>query len=279
MKERLTITLDKNVLSVVDKKIDGHKIKNRSHAIEVLLMQTLGNNHPKYAFILAGGLGTRLRPITHEIPKPLVPIQGKPIIEHLIDLFRKYDIRNIIVSIGHMGGKIKNHLGDGKKFGVNITYVEEEERLGTAGPLRLAENILTDSFIVTNVDELKDIDLHDMYFFHKEIESIATIALTTVADPSTYGVADMQGSKILKFVEKPKKENTPSNLINAGIYIFEPEIFDYIPKSGFAMLEKDVFPKLAVDNKLCGYPFSGQWFDTGTMERYEKAIKEWKGLD
>jgi len=278
MKERITITLDENIINEIDKKVDGHKIKNRSHAIELALMSSIGNNKPKKAVVLAGGLGTRLRPITNEIPKQLMPIHGKSIMEHVFDLFKKYGIKDIILCVGYKADKFKEYFGDGKKFNLNITYVVEKKPMGTAGPIRLAKDLLDDTFIVCNADELKDIDLFDMYLNHKENGGAATIALTTVEDPSAYGVARLQGNKILEFVEKPKKEKAPSNLINSGLYIFEPEVIDYIPK-GRSMLEKDVFPKLAKDEKLFGYPFSGQWFDTGTLERYEKAMKEWKDLE
>ena len=137
--------------------------------------------------------------------------------------------------------------------------------------------MLTESFIVSNGDELKDINIEEMYQLHKESNALVTIALTTVEDPSKYGVARLSGSKILEFVEKPKKEEAPSKLINSGFYIMEPEVIDLIPK-GFSMLEKDVFPKLAKMGRLFGYPFSGQWFDTGNIERYEKALKEWKDI-
>lgn len=278
MKERITITLDQEIIREIDERVDGYKIKNRSHAIELALMSAIGNNRPKKAVILAGGLGTRLRPITNEIPKQLMPIHGKTIMEHVLDLFKKYGIKDIIMCIGYKGEKIKEYFGDGKKFNVNITYVEEKTPMGTAGPIRLAKDLLKDTFIVCNADELKDIDLFDMYLNHKESGAVATIALTTVEDPSAYGVARLQGNKILEFVEKPKKENAPSNLINSGLYIFEPEVIDYIPK-GRSMSEKDVFPNLAKDGKLYGFPFSGQWFDTGTMKRYERAMKEWKDLE
>jgi mannose-1-phosphate guanylyltransferase len=277
MKERLTITLDSETLSQLDTKIDGRKIKNRSHAIEVLLHRVLGNNHPKKAVLLLGGKGTRLRPITYEVPKALLPVQGKTVPEHLIDLFKKYQITDFIFSIGYKADKIKNYYGDGSKYGVNITYVKEEEPLGSAGAIKLASKHLKETFIVTNGDELKSIDLEEMFLFHKQNKALITAALTTVADPSAYGVAKLQGSKILEFVEKPKKEEAPSKLINSGLSIWEPEAIDFIP-DGFSMYEQDVFPKLAEKEKLYGYIFSGQWFDTGTPERYEKAIKEWRGI-
>ena len=278
MRKRISLTIDSSILEDIDNRIDGYKIKNRSHAIELALMQNLGKNVPKTALILAGGLGKRMMPLTLEVPKPLITVHDKTLLEHLFDLFKKYKIKNIIISIGYKGHKIKEVIGNGKRFGVNVTYVEEKKPLGTAGPLKLAESFLNDTFIVSNSDELKDFDLMDMYRFHKENKSIATIALATIDDPSQYGVARLQGTKIIEFIEKPKKGNAPSNLINAGIYIFEPEVLDYV-KPGHSMLEKDVFPKLARERRLQGYSFSGQWLNTGTMEHYKKAIKEWKDIE
>lgn len=277
MKERVTLTLDSNLLRDIDSRVDGYKVKNRSHAIELVLMQSLGGNIPKTAVILAGGIGTRLQPITYEVPKPLLTVHDKTLLEHLFDLFKRHGIKNIILSIGYKGDKIKSAIGNGRKFGVNVSYVEESKALGTAGPLKLARPYLNETFIVSNADELKDLDLMDMYIFHKENKATATIALATVEDPSAYGVAKLQGNRILEFIEKPKKENAPSNLINSGLYILEPEVLDCIP-DGFSMLEKDVFPRLAREGKLYGYPFSGQWYNTGTLELYEKAIKEWKDI-
>ncbi|MEK6968623.1 MAG: sugar phosphate nucleotidyltransferase [Nanoarchaeota archaeon] len=276
MKERVTLTLDKNLLKQVDAQVDGFKIKNRSHSVEILISAALGGDRPKKALILAGGKGTRLAPITQEIPKPLIPLQGKPLLEHTFDLLKKFGITDVIISIGYKKEKIKEQVGNGKAFGINVTYVEEDEALGTAGPVKLAAPYLTEPFIVANADELKNIDIKDMFRFHKANNSTATLALTTVEDPSKYGAVVLRGNQITEFVEKPKGES-PSNLINAGFYILEPEILKYIP-SGHAMFETDVFPKLAKEGKLFGYSFGGQWFDTGTLERYEKAIKEWKGL-
>ncbi len=277
MKERITITLDSDTLTMLDTKIDGKKIKNRSHAIEVLLQRVLGNNHPKKAVLLLGGKGTRLRPITYEVPKALLPVQGKTVPEHLIELFKKYDITDLIFSIGYKADKIRDYYGDGSKYGVSITYVKEDKPLGSAGAIRLAKKYLDETFVVTNGDELKDIDLEEMFLFHKKNKALVTAALTTVTDPSAYGVAKLEGSRILDFVEKPKKSEAPSKLINSGLSIWEPEAIDLIPE-GFSMYEQDIFPVLADKKKLYGYIFSGQWFDTGTPERYEKAIKEWRGI-
>jgi len=278
MKERITITLDKELIKQIDKRIDGYEIKNRSQEIELILKKSLGTEIPKKAVILAGGKGTRLRPLTNRIPKALIDVHGRTITEHLFDLFKKYGIRDIVLSTGYMKKKIKDFFGDGIKFGVNINYVEENKPLGTAGPLRLAKKFLNESFIVSNGDELKKINIARMFRLHKRKDALVTIALTTVDDPTVYGVARLDGSRIIEFVEKPKKKEAPSNLINAGFYIIEPEVIKMIPK-GFAMLEKDVFPKLAKQGKVRGFPFSGQWFDTGNLKRYEKAKKEWTDID
>jgi NDP-sugar pyrophosphorylase family protein len=279
MKERVTLTLDTNLLTKIDKKVDGFKIKNRSHAIELMCKKALGESAPKLGLILAGGKGTRLKPITDEIPKPLLPILGKPVIEYTLDLFKKFGITKVLLSIGYMGDKIKEHFGDGKKYGLEIIYVEENTPMGTAGPLKLAKQHLTETFVMCNADELKDIDLDEMFMFHKENNAIGTIALTTVEDPSMYGVAKLQGNRILQFIEKPKKEDAPSNLINSGLYILEPSVLDYVPEGdGPASMERDVFPNLANVAKLYGYHFAGQWFDTGNFERFETARNQWKGF-
>jgi NDP-sugar pyrophosphorylase family protein len=280
MKERVTITLNEDLIKELDKRIDGEHIKNRSQEIGKILEDSLGISIPTKALILAGGKGTRLRPLTLHTPKALVDVQGKTLTEWLFDLLKKYGVRDVILSTGYLADKIRDYFTDGSKFGMNVDYVEEspDKPLGTAGPLVLAKDMLTDSFIVSNGDELKCINIARMYRLHKRKKALVTIALTSVDDPSQYGVARLDGSRILEFVEKPKKEDAPSNLINSGFYIIEPEVIEMIPKGKHCMLEKEIFPKLAREGKLRGFPFSGQWFDTGNMERLEKARKLWKGL-
>ena len=275
-RERLTITLRKDLLNELDNRVDGIKVRNRSHAIEVLLSKVLESGKVKKAIILAGGKGTRMRPLTYEMPKPMIPLKGKPLIQHIIELCRKYEIREIILSVGYMGDKIRDHFGDGSHLGVDIKYVEEEEELGTAGPLLLAKQYLTSPFLMFNGDVISNIDLADIISFHSEQNALATIALTQVEDTSSFGVARLKGHKIVGFIEKPKG-GEDGKLINAGVYVMQPDVLGYIPK-GKSMLERDVFPKLAEEGKLYGYPFDGQWFDTGTPEAYERAIKNWKGI-
>jgi len=277
MKERVTLTIDREILEKIDKVVDGLNVRNRSHAIELVLSKHLNFKDLKKALILCGGEGTRLRPITYEIPKPLVPVHGKPIIEHIFDLLKKYGVTDVILSVGYMKDKILKEVDDWSRLGFNITHVPENKPMGTGGAIRLAKDKLPKTFIVSNGDELKKLDIMEMYDTHKKNNALATIALTTVDDPSAYGVAKLDGNRIIEFVEKPKKKDAPSNLINAGFYILDHEVVDMIPK-GFCSLEKQIFPKLAEQGRLFGFPFSGQWFDTGNLERYERALKNWKDI-
>ncbi len=280
MKDRITITLREDLIEQLDKRIDGEEIKNRSQEIEKILEDALGISIPSKALILAGGKGTRLRPLTLKTPKALIDVQGKTLTEWLFELFKKYGIRDAILSVGYLAEQIRDFYTDGSKFGMNLEYVEEnpDKPLGTGGPLRLAKDMLTESFIVSNGDELKCINIPRMFRLHKRKKALVTIALTSVDDPSQYGVARLDGSRIIEFVEKPKKEDAPSNLINSGFYIIEPEVIDMIPSGKFCMLEKDVFPRLASEGRLRGFPFSGQWMDTGDYSRLERARKSWKGI-
>lgn len=272
---RLTITLKKSLLSSIDEIIDGTNIRNRSHAIETLVARSL-SPQISTCLILTGGAGINMRPFTFEMPKGLFPVAGKPILEHLVELLVKYNIRKLIFSVGHLGEKIENHFGNGQKFGVEITYVKEKAPLGTGGGLLLAKKYLKDkSFLVMHGDILIDLNLLDFISYHNDTESIATIAVTSVIDPSYFGEITLHGTKITKFVEKPQKGTQLSQLISTGVYIFSPEIFSYLPKNGASLLE-DIFPRLASEGKLAGFPFEGKYLDIGTPASYEKAIKEWQ---
>lgn len=276
MKERITLTLERGILEKVDRSVDGSKIKNRSHAVELLLRKAIGADVPTTALILAGGK-TSPRLLKKAKHRSMLDVKGKPVIQHNIELLKKYGIINILIAAGPQIKDLRELLGDGKKIGVEITYLEEKNPLGTAGPLNIAKQYLKETFVMCNADELKDIDVSDMFQFHKSNRSLCTISLTSVKNTSAYGVALLNGNKIITFVEKPPKEHTPSNLISAGLYIIEPEVLNYVPE-GFAMLEHDVFPKLASEENLCGYPFSGQWFDAGTSEGHKDANERWRGF-
>jgi len=229
------------------------------------------------AVILEGGKGTRLYPVTKEIPKPLLPIKRKPIINYLIDLFYSQGIKDIAVLIDK-GFREDFDWWQKRYFPKNdIKLVEETRPLGTFGGLYFLKDwIANDNFFLTNGDELKEIDLIKMSKFHQKMKSLAplaTIALVKVPDPQHYGVVICKNGEVQKFLEKPKAPT--SNYINSGLYLFSPEILKCHPGPKFLMTEKDIFPKLAKQRKLAGFKFQGKWTDCGTWERYEKALSVW----
>ena len=227
----------------------------------------------RQAILLAGGLGTRLRPLTLTIPKALVPVQGRTLIEMNFDILRKHGIKEATLCIGHLSEVIKSYLGDGSRFGLKLNYAVESEPLGTAGciaPLPRPQ----DTVVVMNADNLFNIDLHAVHKAHKASGCVVTDMLTEIEDPTTSGVARLDGNKIVEFVEKPMLEEAPSRFINAGYYLFEPALWDYLPK-GRAMLEKDVFPILARQGKMNAFIGRGQWFPTDTPELLAQVNKEW----
>ncbi len=229
--------------------------------------------------ILAGGAGTRLRPITYEIPKPLLPVKKKPIISHLIEFFLRHGVSEIaiLVSLAHKKDfeSWKKNL-EGELADANITIFFEEKPRGTFGGLELLKDwIGNESFILSNGDELKDFDLSSMINFHKEKGGVGTIALVSVPNPSEYGVPVLNGHLIKEFLEKPNP--SPSNYISSGLYVLESEVLNYADFSNdFIMIEKDIFPGVAVDGRLVGFIVeNGRWYDCGNLDRWEKAIKEW----
>ena len=274
-RERLTITLKKEILNDLDKHIDGSRIRNRSHAVEYILGKYFSPKI-KRALILAGGKGLKMRPFTYEMPKAMIPINGRPVLEYVIENLRRNDIREVIISIGHLGNKIKKYFGNGSKFGIKIEYLSQKKENGTIAPLLQAKEMLKkDPFIVYYGDVLSSIDLLDMSDFHITGGAIGTMAITSVNEPANWGVVRLKGSKVYSYLEKPNSRKDLSNLINAGIYIFEPEIFNYI-KPDMKKLEKEVIPKLVEKNTLNGYIFANEWYDVGNPEIYKKAVKNWK---
>jgi len=226
--------------------------------------------------ILAGGKGTRLYPITREIPKPLLKVQGKPIINYLVDFFlRSGIIRDITVLIAK---DFEDDFEWWKKRYYpkeNILFLKESKPLGTFGGLYYLKDWIGGSdFFLTNGDELKELDLQEMVRFHQNVSSIATIALVKVPNPQDYGVVLCKSSHVSEFLEKPK--NPPTSYISSGLYLLSPEIFKYHPGPKFSMIEKDLFPKLAKEGKLAGFKFRGKWTDCGTWSRYQKALRYWR---
>lgn len=271
MVKRITITIKQDMLKRIDNMVDGSQIRNRSHAIENLIEQSLSRTDIGMALILAGGSGAKLRPIAYELPKSMIPVHGKPVLEHQISMYKKYGIKNIIVSLGNMDEKVRAYFGDGSRFSVEITYLNEKKSLGTAGALYAAKDLIKDTFVVGNVDTLLDPNIPEIIEFHKKEGKVATMVLTTSGNTSNVGVANMRGNSIVEFVEKPPQAE--SKLVNAGLYIFEPGIKRFLKKKG--PLEKVVFPLLAQRGQLAGYVYDGKVFDVGFPEGYERAIKLW----
>ena len=274
-RDRLTITLQPELIKALDKTIDGRTIRNRSHAIEYWLTQVLIPPVTK-VLILAGGEGVNFRPLTYELPKALIPIKGKPLLEHTFDLLKKYNLTDIVLSVGHLGDKIRQYFGDGSRFGVHLTYLEQKQARGTAQPVRQAQSVIGDKrFLLFYGDVLAEIDLRDLVEFHSSQHATTTMALASVEKPASWGVANLQGSLITSYKEKPVKNTSASHLVNAGIYVCEPELFNYISKSA-VRLEQEVLSKLVSAKQLVGYPFSGNWYDVSTPEIYEEVLHELK---
>ncbi len=222
------------------------------------------------AIILAGGLGTRLRPLTDNTPKPLLPVKGKPIIEHAILNFKKHGIEEIILSIGYKADTIKEYFGDGSKWGVKISYCIEDQPLGTGGALKMASAGISETFVAINGDNLADFDWTAAIETHKKNQAKVTLQLFPVEDVTKFGIARLDDGKIVEFIEKPTVEQAPSNLNNAGGYILEPEVLRVLPE-GFCMIEKDCFEKLAATGVVYAHHHNGQWFPTDTIEKYTLA--------
>lgn len=221
------------------------------------------------ALILAGGEGTRLRPLTSTIPKPVVPLGDRPFIVYMLEWLRRHSIDDVILACGFMAADVRAVLGDGAAFGVRLRYVEEPHPLGTGGALKYAEELLDERFVMLNGDVLTDIDLTAQLDQHERTGARATLALVAVEDPSAYGLVRLADDRaVTEFVEKPDASAIDTNLINAGAYVLERDVLDEMPSSGTNVsIERDVFPRL-VRRGLFGHPADGYWLDIGTPERY-----------
>jgi mannose-1-phosphate guanylyltransferase / phosphomannomutase len=229
------------------------------------------------AVIMAGGEGTRLRPLTSNWPKPLLPIANRPMMEHVIDLLKRHGITDVVVTVAFMANAIKDYFADGREFGVTISYVDEPTPLGTAGSVRNAADLLSDErFLVISGDVITDIDLSRIMKFHVDRGAVATIGLTPVENPLEFGIViTREDGTIERFLEKPTWGQVFSDTINTGIYVLEPEIFDYVATDRPVDFSSEVFPRLLEDGKpLFGAVSVGYWEDVGTLEAYLSAHKD-----
>jgi mannose-1-phosphate guanylyltransferase len=223
------------------------------------------------AVVLVGGRGTRLWPLTEHIPKPLLPLGGRPILAHTFDQLRRAGIRRVTLASGYLPTRIERHFGRAYD-GLAIEYRVEPQPLGTAGAIRFAAEGLVGSFLALNGDSLREADLSRLLAFHREAGALATILLTRVDDPSRYGLVRLEGGgRVAGFLEKPRKEEIDTHLINAGVYVLEPEVFDLIPAGKEVSIEREVFPVLAESKALFGVSLPGYWLDVGTPRSYLQA--------
>jgi mannose-1-phosphate guanylyltransferase len=224
------------------------------------------------ALILAGGEGTRLRPLTSTIPKPVVPLVDRPFINYMLEWLRGHGVDEAILSCGFMADGVRSVLGDGAELGMSLRYVEEPEPLGTGGALKFAEDMLGERFFMLNGDVLTDIDLTAQLRQHEQTGARVTLGLIPVEDPSAYGlVRRTDETEVTEFVEKPRPDEIDTDLVNAGAYIIEREVLATMPAAGTRIsIERDVFPRL-VGQGLYGYAASGYWLDIGTPQRYTQA--------
>jgi len=225
---------------------------------------------------MAAGFGTRLKPLTLAVPKPMVYVANRPIMQHNIELLMKYGINDACANIHYFPEQIENYFCDGSDFGLNLTYSYEEKLMGTAGGVaRMAEVLggINDTFVVLSSDALTDINLDRLLAFHRSRKSLATIALYPVLDTSQFGVVILDDEdKVTAFQEKPLPGKALSNLANSGVYVFEPEILDMIPKGKFFDFGKQLFPKLVKkSHRMYGYQMDEYWSDVGSIEQYMVA--------
>lgn len=228
------------------------------------------------AVVLAGGEGTRLKPLTYKRPKPLMPVAGRPCIDYVLRALANSGFHEIIVTTAYLSDALIKSIGDGFDYNASILYSFEENPAGTAGAVRRVGNFIDDTFVVAMGDLLCDVDFKALHDFHKRKGGVVTIALTEVEDPVQYGIVGLdENGRIAKFKEKPKKEEAFSNLINAGIYVLEPEVLDFIPTDQKFDFAKDLFPKLLSKGvPLYGSKLEGIWMDIGRPQDLLKASME-----
>ena len=226
------------------------------------------------ALILAGGLGTRLRPLTYTRPKHLLPIANRPHIEHVFDLLEACGVDEVVLLTSYLAEQFGSVIGAAAARGLCVQVAHEHEPLGTAGAFKNAQSLVGDeTFLAFNGDILSDIDLQLVLEFHRDRKAEATIVLTPVEDPSAFGVVPTdETGRVLGFIEKPPRHESPTNLINAGIYVFEPSILDRIPAGAVYSAERELFPALVEEGApLYATPTSAYWMDIGTPENYLRA--------
>lgn len=228
------------------------------------------------AMILAAGVGSRLDPLTANLPKPMVPIVNRPAMEHILALLTHHGVRGVVANLWYRPESISGYFGDGRRFGVSLDYSREEQLLGTAGGVKKVAPLLSDTFVVIAGDALTDVDLGALVAYHREKGALATIALRPVDDPRHFGmVVTAPDGRITGFQEKPQPEEALSRMANTGIYVFEKEILDLVPAGEVYDFGKQLFPRLVAEGlPFYGYHMKGYWCDVGTLLQYRLAHQD-----
>jgi mannose-1-phosphate guanylyltransferase len=220
------------------------------------------------AVILVGGEGTRLRPLTSTVPKPVVPLVDRPFISFMLEWLKAHGVDDVIMSCGFLATSVRNVLGDGSGLGIRLRFVEEPDPRGTAGALKYAESLLDERFLMLNGDVLTDIDLSAQIAQHEATGATATLALVPVADPTNYGLVHVNDDRSVRdFLEKPSPDAIDTNMISAGAYVLERSILDLVPPERNVSIEREVWPRL-VGNGLYAFSSESYWLDIGTPDRY-----------
>src|SRR3954468_8831047 len=220
------------------------------------------------AVILVGGEGTRLRPLTSTVPKPVVPLVDRPFLAYMLEWLKSHGIEDVVMLMGYLATAVRNVLGDGSAYGLRLRYVEEPDPRGTAGALKFAEDLLDERFLMLNGDVLTDIDLTEQIAQHESSGAQATLALVPVDDPSNYGLVRLEDDRTVReFVEKPSADQIDTDLISAGAYVLERTILDLVPADKNVSIEREIWPRL-IGNGLYGFPAHAYWLDIGTPDRY-----------
>jgi len=226
------------------------------------------------AMILAAGVGSRMHPLTRTLPKPLVPIVNRPVMEHIVALLRKHGFTDIIVNVHYLGDQIVEYFVDGSRFGVRITYSREDRLWGDAGSVKRCEDFFgNETFLVIGGDDLADLDLTRFVENHRQKKALASIALSLVDDPAEYGIVLInEEGRITRFMEKPRGEVIFSNTANTGVYAFEPEALEMIPRGVFYLFGKTFFPQMLEQKRaIYGHLTASYWMDVGNLAMYQKV--------
>ena len=226
------------------------------------------------AVILVGGEGTRLRPLTQRTPKPMLPLVDRPLIAYTFEHLKRYGVTNVVLSCGYLPTQIEEHYGS-EADGLSFEYKVEESPLGTGGAIAFGAQGIAETFLAVNGDSLRGADLGALIDFHRAKGAQATILLTPVADPSRYGLVRLAADgRVTGFLEKPRPDEIDTDLINAGVYVLEPEVLELVPPGQMVSIERDVFPRLVEQGACYGLALPGYWLDVGTPESYLQAHRD-----